>query len=110
VPSHFDDHWADANLDLRTEFAETITLNDLGRDIQATVDIPVEPISLGQIRTEIQDPQFTVMDSEILGLLDDQLITVRGLPYRVVKRLPDGTGWSVVTIAPDQAGFVNDFE
>lgn len=109
MPSAFDDHWGDANEFLSEEFAESITLNDLSRDIPATVDIPVALQNFGRMPSELADPQFTARDKDLLGVQKDQLVTVRGDSYRIVKMIPDGTGWSNVTIAPDQVDFVNDF-
>lgn len=110
MPSAFDDEWAGANLDLSAEFAEPVRLIELARDIVAIVDIPERKQSMSRIQTELPDPSITAQSYLVAGLNEGHTLSFRGQTYAVAATMADGTGWTKVTLAPAQTGFVNTFE
>lgn len=109
MPSAFDDEWGEANSQLNNAFGEQVVLVELGRTITATVDIPTREQKIGAIATELPDPSITAQDGELAGLLEKHQVNINGELYRVVRTLPDGTGWTKAVLEPAQIGFTNDF-
>lgn len=91
-------------------FGEEIQLSN-GAVVYGLFDAVNAPPTAGENGPEVGSYRWvTGMDYPAVWLLDvvvasqgmvkDGLLTIRGLPYRVVRLLPDGQGLTLVTLRP----------
>ena len=79
-------------------FAEPVTLPS-GETINGVFDIPTEETRLKTLQLDMPQPVVTLHDSDAQSLSINDSLTIRQQNFIVAKKLPDGTGLTVLHLS-----------
>ena len=99
---------ARANRRAVSTFSEPVIRAD-GVVLSGVFDIPAEEGRLKSLQLDYSRPVVTLHDEDAEPLATNDVLVIRSKAYTVVKKLPDGTGLTVIHLAEEQSTDAEDW-
>jgi hypothetical protein len=86
------------------DFGITATLVSQGRSVKAIFDHPNDTAPAGNLRVDINQPQITLVETDLVDVNDGDEIQISGQSYiAVFPPQVDGTGMAVLRLSEKQS-------